>query len=174
MSAPLYSGAPWIASLTCPGTATGGSGSGTQGPPGPTGPAGPAGAAGTDGVNAFTATTGNYVQPAINSSVLVSVADSSWMAVGQVVYVDGGGYYTVFNKPNSTSVSLVNLGYDGNAAPGVTVNSTADVSPAGLSGVANGGIYAGTQAELDAQNPPGPALWILTDSVPQYQLVPIP
>lgn len=96
------------------------------------------------------------------------------MAVGQVVYITGGGYYRVFNKPNTTSVILTNLGYTGNTAAGQFVTFGKSVAPAGLAGVPNGGIYAGTQAELTASPPPGPAVWILTDSDPAYQIVAIP
>jgi len=180
MSAPLVSGAPWIASLTCPGTTTGGSGNGQPGPVGPAGPSGPpgppgpAGAAGTSGAGAFTSTTGTFTQPPVSSAVLVSVQNSSWMAVSQVVFVANGGYYRVFNIPNSTSVILINLGYNGNLIPGMLVASNSTIGPGGIAGVANGGIYAGTSADLAAQNPAGPAIWILTDSDPQYQIVAIP
>jgi hypothetical protein len=177
MSAPLYSGAPWIASLTCPGSATGGSGSGSVGPIGPPGPKGDQGDPGNDGgsgSNAFTTTSGDFIQPAVGVGVLINVTDSSWMAVGQVVYINTGGYYKVFNKPNTESVIVTNLGYSGNAAVGALVSFGRSVAPAGIAGVPNGGIYAGTQAELTAQNPSGPAIWILTDSDPAYQIIPIP
>jgi hypothetical protein len=79
----------------------------------------------------------------------------------------------VLNKPNSTSVIVTNLGYDGNAAVFVVIPAGSQMTAAGLAGVANGGIYAGTQADLAANPPPGPAIWILTDSDPAYQVVPI-
>jgi uncharacterized membrane protein len=87
-------------------------------------------------VNAFTTTTANYVQPAVAGTVVVDVVDSTWIAIGQVLYVTGGGYYLVTATPTAITVTLQNLGYSGNAAPAAVVASPADVSPGGLEGPA--------------------------------------
>jgi uncharacterized protein (UPF0333 family) len=55
-------------------------------------------------------------------------------AVGQTLYVGGGGYYTVSSITNGTTVVLTNLGYAGNAAPAAAVASAAAVTPAGIKG----------------------------------------
>ncbi len=102
--------------------------------PGPAGADGTDGTDGTDGVDAFTFTTAQFTQPAINSNVTVDVIDSTWMAIGQVLYVQNAGYYTVQSKPTVTSVSLKNLGYTGNVAPTTIVASGQEVSPAGIKG----------------------------------------
>lgn len=69
---------------------------GAQGPVGNTGPAGPTGATGAQGpqgANAFTTITAGFTVPASGSTTTVTVADASWIVVGQLLYVDtaGGG-----------------------------------------------------------------------------------
>ena len=159
MSAPLYSSFPVATATGVPLTPT------IQGPAGDDGAA---------GINAFTLTSGNFTQPAIGSSVTVSVVSSAWIAVGQSIYVAGGGYYTVSSVPNSTSVVLTNSGYVGSAVAGVVIASGASVVPGGVIGASTGGIGYGTAAELAASGMAGPGIWILTDSVPPYQLEIIP
>ena len=87
---------------------------GTQGPTGPTGPAGATGPAGTTGENANTLTVASFTVPAIGATVTVSVADTGWIVVGQMLYVDtaGGGAgaagaFQVQSK-TSTTVTLLN------------------------------------------------------------------
>jgi len=128
MSAPLVGSGCCV---TCPPLS---SGSGGQGPPGPVGPAGPAGTPGIDGVDAFTLTTAQFVQPAVSDFVTVSVENSMWIASGQIVYVQNGGYYSVVSAPSSVSVTLFNLGYTGNAAPTSIIAATSKMSPGGLIG----------------------------------------
>lgn len=118
--------------------------SGGQGPPGPVGPTGPAGATGIDGIDAFSFTTGDFTQPAVSGNVTVSVANSMWMAPGQIVFMTGGGYYSVSSVPNSFSVQLMNLGYPGNAAPGSTVANGTKVCPAGVRGATGADGPAGS------------------------------
>ena len=102
--------------------------------PGPQGPAGANGTNGTNGSNAFTTTTAQFTQPAVSSSVSVSVVDSTWAAVGQIVYIATGGYYQVSAVPTSVSLTLTNLGYTGNAAPTTVITSAQKVSPGGTKG----------------------------------------
>lgn len=56
------------------------------------------------------------------------------MAVGQAVFVTGGGYYTVNSITNGAAVVLTNLGYSGNAAASSSISSAAAVVPAGVVG----------------------------------------
>lgn len=102
--------------------------------PGPAGADGADGAAGSNGLSAVSLTTAQFTQPAVNSNVTVSVGSSSWMAIGQVVFVQNGGYYSVQSLPDSTSVSLKNLGYDGNAAPTTIIAALNTVSTSGPKG----------------------------------------
>lgn len=101
--------------------------------PGPRGPAGANGTNGTNGKNSFTTTTSLFVMPVTSSSVNVNVVDSSWIGIGQVVFVSAAGYMEA-TPLTATSVSLTNLGYSGNLAPGIVVGSGQSVSPGGLQG----------------------------------------
>lgn len=102
--------------------------------PGAPGDDGAPGAAGANGINAFTFTTAGFVIPTVGANVTVSVVDSSWMAVGQNVFVAGPANFSVASKPNATSVILTFLGYKGDEAVGSTISAGAQVSPAGVQG----------------------------------------
>lgn len=98
----------------------------------------PQGPAGSPGINAFTTTVANFTQPAVSSNVSVSVLNlnqfsGSWASVGQIVFVESGGYYQVVSVAAITLV-LKNLGYAGNVSPTTIVSSGAKVSPAGIVG----------------------------------------
>lgn len=102
--------------------------------PGPTGAAGSNGTNGADGVNAYTTLTAGFVMPAVSSTVVATVAVTSWMVIGQVLYVQTAGYMKVTAIGGATSVTLENLGYSGNAAPTTAINSGNKVGPGGLIG----------------------------------------
>jgi hypothetical protein len=72
--------------------------------------------------------------PAISGTVNVSVADTAWMAVGQVVYIETAGYFLVDTIVSGLTVTLENLGYDGNAVPTTVISTGKKVSPGGLAG----------------------------------------
>lgn len=116
------------------------------------GTGGDPGTNGTDGLNVFTITSADFVVPAISSPVTVTVNDSTWMVVGQNVFVQGAGYFSVASKPSSTSASLTYLDYSGNTAAGNTITAGAGVSPAGTQPaindpllIANGGTSSATK-----------------------------
>jgi len=128
---------------------------GLQGVPGPQGEPGPAGAtgepgaggadgadgaAGTPGINAFTTTAAGFVQPQPNTSIQVGLVSTEWMAVGQVLFIAGGGYYRATTLADATSALLTSLGYTGDAAPGTTVAAGAAVTPAGVAGGGGGTV----------------------------------
>ena len=71
------------------------------------------------------------------------------MAIGQVLYIETGGYYTVDGITNSTTVVLNNLNYTGNAGIGASVSSGSKVSPGGIIG------SQGNQGNQGAQGDPG-------------------
>lgn len=54
----------------------------------------------------YSSVTASYIQPVSGNQVTVSVNDTSWMYVGQTVYVTLGGVYTVFSITNGTTVVL--------------------------------------------------------------------
>jgi hypothetical protein len=96
------------------------------------------GPAGLDGQNSFNFTTADFTQPAVGSTVTIDVSALGQMTglfakVGQVIFVEGGGYYEVVSS-TTTTIELENLGYTGNALPTSTVSFPAGVSPAGLVG----------------------------------------
>ncbi len=101
---------------------------------GPQGNPGIDGINGTNGENAFTTTTASFVQPAVSSTVNIEVVNSDWATVGQPVFVTTGGSYLVTVVPDSSHITIENLGYSGNAAPAAVIASTSVVTPSGLKG----------------------------------------
>jgi hypothetical protein len=103
-----------------------------------------------NGLNAFTTTSANFTQPAVASSVNVSLTNlgqlnGQWIGLGMVLYIVGGGYYSVTGVASlPATVGLTNLGYSGNAVAGTVVSSGAKVSPGGLIGVAGAPAVGGT------------------------------
>lgn len=75
-----------------------------------------------------TTTTASFVQPAVGSSVTVSVVDSSWMSPGLTIYLQDGGNYTVVSKPSSTSVIIIRLRVGGTVGTSGTVTTSRTVS----------------------------------------------
>jgi hypothetical protein len=102
------------------------------------------------GKNAFTNLAANFTQPAVNATVSINVGTTAWMAVGQIVFVQGGGYYSVASITDLTDVVITNLGYAGNASPGATVTSgsTVAVTPGGLAGQAGTNAFTVTAASF--------------------------
>ena len=83
------------------------------------------------GEPSYTTTTASYTQPAYGLTISVTVGSTFWMAVGETVYVQSGGYYYVSSITDATHVVLENAGITGNAAAGSTITSGKLVSPAG-------------------------------------------
>lgn len=123
--------------------------------PGPQGGAGTNGTNGTDGINAFSTIVGGAtLVPAYGASVTVELAAPSgslWIGQTQVLYVQSFGYFRVDAIPDTTHVTLFNLGYTGNVNGNGILTFTAGtrVQPGGLEGPA--GTGAGT-AFLIANN----------------------
>lgn len=99
--------------------------------PGAAGADGAPGVAGTPGQNAYTTTTANITMPAVGVTVIAAVLNSSWASILQTIYISGLGYFQVTAKPTATSITVRNLGYTGNAAPGLIVGMGQSVSPSG-------------------------------------------
>jgi Ubiquitin-activating enzyme E1 FCCH domain len=110
----------------------------------------PLGAA-SGGSGAFTTTSANFTQPATNATVTVTMLATAWFAVGQDLFIGGGGYYSVTSITDGTHAVLTNLGSTGNAAPGTTVSSGASVSPGGTGGGSSSG--GGAKVGLSSARP---------------------
>lgn len=92
------------------------------------------GTVGTDGSNAFTLVTADFVVPAKGANVTVTVGDSSWVALGQAIAVQGAGTFLAVAVPSVGTVQLQYLDYSTNTAAGNTVFAGATVSPGGFNG----------------------------------------
>lgn len=104
--------------------------------PGPAGPAGPAGANGingVDGVDAYSITVTPFVVPAVGSTVVVGVTETRWMSASLTVQVSDAGWYRVTEVGVGT-VTLENLGWPGNKAPGQTVDHGKTIVSSGAKG----------------------------------------
>jgi hypothetical protein len=99
---------------------------GEAGPQGPQGFGGINGTNGTNGVSAFTTLTAAFTQPneypLASNTVTISVVDSSWIALGQTIYIAEAGYYKVTAINSSTSVT-VSLADADQVISGATVTS---------------------------------------------------
>ena len=86
-------------------------------------PAGAPGTNGDDGLNAFTTLTAPFLQPNINSTIVISVVNSSWVAIDQIIFIgpttfiNAGGYYRVIDIPTLTSIEIIRLDW---TIPGIT------------------------------------------------------
>ena len=77
--------------------------------------------------------------PSGSEYVLIVVSSTGqftnqWAIPGQFVYVEGAGHFQVVSISGNNGITIRNLGYTGNATPGVTIPSGAKVSPTGERG----------------------------------------
>ena len=120
--------------------------------PGPQGPAGISGSDGADGEASYTITTSAFTVPAAAATVTVSFANTDWMASGMVIYIQGAGYYEVSSVASSTSATIENLDYTGNAAAGNVIGVNATTSPSGPQG-ASGSLTGAAGGDLTGTYP---------------------
>ncbi len=85
----------------------------------------------SDGVNAFTQTTADFTVPAVLANVTISVANSTWMGIGQTIFIVDAGAFQVVSKGSTTSVTLTYLNYDINTNTGNSIPTGNLVSPSG-------------------------------------------
>lgn len=102
--------------------------------PGIRGQTGLDGTDGTNGINAFTFSTANFTQPAVNANVTIAVTEGSWAAVGENIWIEQGGTYEVITVNSAISLTVENLGYVGNAPPATIIPTGVKVSPSGIKG----------------------------------------
>lgn len=102
--------------------------------PGVKGDDGGDGDGGANGSNAWTTLTLEFEVPAINGSAEAEVGDSTFITPGQIIYLQGAGYFEATGKADNNHVTLKNLGYIGNAPEGTLIISGSQLSPAGRQG----------------------------------------
>lgn len=95
------------------------------------------------GFNAFTVTTVNFVQPAVSTNVTITVSNvgqysGKFATPGQLIYVQGAGYFRVQSSTNTQIVGQYSSEFtsfnQALAAAGATVTSGKRVSPGGEKG----------------------------------------
>lgn len=109
---------------------------GEAGPQGSQGFNGINGTNGINGINAFTTLTAPFPQPALQSNVTISVQNSSWVALGQSIYISQAGYYKVIGIPSSTSITVTLQSID-LVSSNSTVSSNRQISPSSLAAYVN-------------------------------------
>jgi microcystin-dependent protein len=121
---------------------------GPLGPQGQPGPAGPAGPQGVSGASAYTTLKLDYSVPV--SSGIAFVVDASAFAVGLIVYLPNGNYFSVqaVDKTANT-LTLLNQNYPGGQSPGTVIPAGNTVSGTGPQGP------QGPQGATGAQGPQG-------------------
>ena len=115
------------------------------------------GSPGSTGLNAFTTLTAPITLPAQNATVIVTVANTQWLAVGQIVFASDGthlGTFSVVSVPAVapfTSATLKFLLYATDSAQGQIIATGSLLTPAGIqaaisypTSVVNGGTGATT------------------------------
>src|SRR4029077_770637 len=80
-----------------------------------------------------------FTMPAAAANVTISIANTAWMAIGQVIYIASAGYFQVASITSTIQVAVTNLNYPGNASAGGTIASGSKVSAGGLIGATGSG-----------------------------------
>lgn len=107
--------------------------------PGTKGDKGDGGLNGFDGANAYTLLDDDFVMPAVNGTVTVTVLSTAFMAVGLPVFVETAGSMRVDSVIDGTTAVLENLGYLGNASPATNIIAGAKVTAMGEKGLDSAG-----------------------------------
>jgi hypothetical protein len=122
---------------------------------GPQGQPGTNGTNGTDGVSSFTLLTLPFTMPAEGANATATVEDTSWIASGEVLYLQSIGYLEAQTITNATQVVLKNLedtatlAYTANVAPGTVAALGNKLSVGGLQGPAGAsGLPLTTRGDL--------------------------
>lgn len=74
-------------------------------------------------------TKADFAVPISFAEIDVEICDSADYAVGQWVWVIGGGFFKVLSRTDATHIRLYNLGFTGNAPPGTVISAGTAVVP---------------------------------------------
>ncbi len=101
--------------------------------PGVEGPAGTDGTNGTNGQSAFTLTTADFIIPPADDAtpVTVAVASTTWMAVGEPLFIPGAGFVLVVAIIDSLHVQVKYPAWEANTHAGATITAGASVVASG-------------------------------------------
>lgn len=102
------------------------------------------------GTGSTTTTTANFTQPAVSSTVTVPVTSTASLAAGLVVFIAGGGYYSIASITDGTHFVATNLGLSVNASPTTVINTGALVIATGPN--AGGLVIEGNDTALPVRN----------------------
>lgn len=128
---------------------------GPQGPQGATGATGPQGPPG--GASANTTLSATFTMPAVNSTGVASVVNAGAFSVGGVIYITNLGYLAVTNvNTGANQLTLQNLGYAANGAPGATAPSGTALTGVGPQGPQGPAGATGATGPAGATGPQGP------------------
>lgn len=89
---------------------------------------------GSNGQSAYTFCASTFIMPGVGASIALAFVNTSWMAVGQIIYIQNAGYFSVFFIGGTFAATIINLGYPGNATPGATIVVNQLTTCAGLRG----------------------------------------
>jgi hypothetical protein len=92
--------------------------------------------AGTGGGSGGTALSSGFTQPAVGTTITVSVISNAGFQIGQSIAVAGGGYYLATATSGNTSLTLLNMGGPFNAANLAPIALGAAVSPVSAAPIA--------------------------------------
>lgn len=105
---------------------------GEAGPQGSQGLAGINGTNGTNGINAFTTLSTTFTQPNVYPTsgydVTITVAENRWVSIGQGIYIQSAGYYTVNSLSGTTQISI-RLRQTSGVSEGSSVSLGRKISP---------------------------------------------
>ncbi len=92
-----------------------------------------------------TTTTADFTVPAIGSTVVISVGDTTWMSATTPsrIFIENAGFYEVTTIGSGVSVTVRNLGYSGNAAAAANIVSGQEVAGGTISGTQQLNSYGG-------------------------------
>ena len=104
----------------------------------------------------ITYTTANFTQPAPETTINISVQDTTWISEEQTIFIEIGGYYYVNTISSSTALNITNLGYPCNACQGTTILSNSKVTIAGIIGANGSTGDKGDTGDTGSAGPIGP------------------